>query len=52
MCSSDLDDRAPGYLIRGHGLYTWGRDVAEALRHLEAFDFLFTCELEHRRLRA
>lgn len=34
-----------GYLIRGHGLYTWGRDVAEAMRHLEAFEFLFQCEL-------
>lgn len=34
-----------GYLIRGHGLYTWGRDVPETLRHLEAFEFLFQCEL-------
>lgn len=41
----------PGYLIRGHGLYTWGTTVADALRHAEAFDFLFTCELEHRRIR-
>ncbi len=35
-----------GYLIRGHGLYTWGRDVAETVRHLEAFEFLFQCELQ------
>ena len=28
------------YLIRGHGLYTWGRDLAETLRHLEALEFL------------
>lgn len=34
-----------GYLIRGHGLYTWGRDVAAALRHVEAFEFLFQCEM-------
>ncbi|GAB6043397.1 methylthioribulose 1-phosphate dehydratase [Endothiovibrio diazotrophicus] len=33
-----------GYLIAGHGLYTWGRDVAETLRHVEAFEFLFECE--------
>jgi methylthioribulose-1-phosphate dehydratase len=39
-----------GYLIAGHGIYAWGRDLAEALRHLEAFDFLLTCELELRRL--
>lgn len=29
-----------GYLIRGHGLYTWGCDMAETLRHLEALEFL------------
>ncbi|WP_066095446.1 methylthioribulose 1-phosphate dehydratase [Xanthomonas massiliensis] len=48
-----LLDRAPmwGYLIDGHGLYAWGRDMAEARRHLEAFDFLLGCELELRRLR-
>jgi len=40
-----------GYLIDGHGLYAWGRDMAEARRHLEAFEFLFACELDLRRLR-
>jgi methylthioribulose-1-phosphate dehydratase len=40
-----------GYLIDGHGLYAWGRDVAEARRHLDAFEFLFACELELRTLR-
>jgi methylthioribulose-1-phosphate dehydratase len=29
-----------GYLIRGHGLYTWGSDMNETLRHLEALEFL------------
>ncbi|MDD5578505.1 MAG: methylthioribulose 1-phosphate dehydratase [Methylobacter sp.] len=33
------------YLIAGHGLYTWGNSVNETLRHLEALDFLFECEL-------
>ncbi|MHC9085806.1 methylthioribulose 1-phosphate dehydratase [Luteimonas sp. RIT-PG2_3] len=41
-----------GYLIDGHGLYAWGRDMAEARRHLEAFDFLLGCELELRKLQA
>ncbi|HEX7338908.1 MAG TPA: methylthioribulose 1-phosphate dehydratase [Rhodanobacteraceae bacterium] len=47
-----LDDGKPltGYLIEGHGLYTWGRDMAEALRHIEAFDFLLGCELDLKRL--
>ena len=40
-----------GYLIEGHGLYAWGRDMAEARRHLEAFEFLINCELEMRKLR-
>jgi len=39
----------PGYLIRGHGLYCWGADAAECLRHLEALDFLFQCELLSQR---
>lgn len=29
-----------GFLIRRHGLYTWGRDLAEAARHVEIFEFL------------
>jgi len=47
-------DRGPmwGYLIDGHGLYAWGRDLDEARRHLEAFEFLLSCELELRKLRA
>ncbi len=32
-----------GYLIRRHGLYTWGRDLEEARRHIEIFEFLFEC---------
>ena len=30
-----------GYLLRNHGLYTWGRDLNEARRHVEIFEFLF-----------
>lgn len=33
------------YIIAGHGLYTWGGSVQETLRHLEALEFLFDCEL-------
>jgi methylthioribulose-1-phosphate dehydratase len=39
------------YLIDGHGIYTWGRDMAETLRHLEALEFLLGCELDLRMLR-
>lgn len=45
-----LDEFAPvyGYLIRGHGFYTWGKDIEETLRHVEAFEFLFACEMRMR----
>jgi methylthioribulose-1-phosphate dehydratase len=39
---------AHGFLIRGHGLYTWGRDLDEARRHIEVLEFLF--EVLGRRL--
>ena len=31
---------AHGFLLRGHGLYTWGVDLAEARRHVEVLEFL------------
>lgn len=38
--------RLYGYVLRGHGFYTWGNSVSEALRHVEALEFLFACELK------
>lgn len=40
---------AQGFLLAGHGLYTWGPTVACARRHLEAWEFLFTCLLSRPR---
>ncbi len=34
-----------GYLIAGHGLYTWGDSVVSCKRHLEALEFLLQCDL-------
>ena len=39
-----------GFLIRRHGLYTWGRDVKEALRHVEILEFLIECIARRRML--
>jgi methylthioribulose-1-phosphate dehydratase len=39
-----------GFLLSGHGLYTWGRDLAEARRHVEIFEFLFECVARSRSL--
>ncbi len=43
--------RAPGYLLAGHGLYAWGRNAAEAARHLEALETLFQQTLALRSYR-
>ena len=32
-----------GFLIRRHGLYTWGHNLDEARRHIEILEFLFEC---------
>lgn len=48
----ERSDRGYVYLIRGHGVYAWGADVAAAARHLDAIDFLLTCYLEEQRYRA
>jgi methylthioribulose-1-phosphate dehydratase len=39
-----------GFLIAGHGLYTWGKDIATTKRHIETFEFLFECLHTMRRL--
>jgi methylthioribulose-1-phosphate dehydratase len=44
--------RPPGYLIRGHGLYAWGRDVAEAEQVVEALEWMFAADLTERQYRA
>jgi methylthioribulose-1-phosphate dehydratase len=41
---SENPDRACwGYLIRKHGMYTWGKNLAEATRHVEVIEFLLEC---------
>ncbi|HEY3139129.1 MAG TPA: methylthioribulose 1-phosphate dehydratase [Blastocatellia bacterium] len=32
--------RSHGFLLRRHGLYTWGKDLREAKRHVEILEFL------------
>lgn len=48
----DNHPRMHGYLIKGHGLYTWAKDVKTALHYLEAFEYLFACELKLREIRS
>jgi methylthioribulose-1-phosphate dehydratase len=50
--SAEIDDylqthpQTYGFFLRGHGLYTWGKDLNEAKIRTEAFEFLFACELK------
>ncbi len=37
----DENKMTHAFLVRGHGLYTWGRDLDEARRHVEILEFLF-----------
>jgi methylthioribulose-1-phosphate dehydratase len=34
---------AHGYIIRRHGIYTWGQDLDEAFRQIEILEFLLEC---------
>ncbi len=36
----DQHPDAHGFLLRRHGLYTWGADLAQAVRHVEILEFL------------
>lgn len=38
----------PGFLVRGHGLYAWGKDLAAAQRHVEGLEFLLGCVWQER----
>ncbi|MCI1436936.1 MAG: methylthioribulose 1-phosphate dehydratase [Acetobacter indonesiensis] len=39
-----------GYIIRGHGVYVWGKDMPTAMARLEGLEFLLACALERRKL--
>lgn len=39
------NEQVYAYIIANHGLYTWGRNMADALRHVEALEYLFACTL-------
>jgi methylthioribulose-1-phosphate dehydratase len=46
-----MNDIPPGFLLGGHGVYVWGRDMEEAWLRLEGLEFLLDCELAERRIR-
>ena len=56
LTAADWSDRkrpaCHGFLLSGHGLYTWGQSLAEARRHVEIFEFLFEVVARARMLPA
>jgi methylthioribulose-1-phosphate dehydratase len=33
-----------GFILHGHGFYTWGKDMKEVKHRIEAFEYLLECE--------
>lgn len=44
----EADEALHAFLLSSHGIYVWGKDFDAAKRHLEVFEFLFTCEIMMR----
>lgn len=42
-----LANRAHGILVAGHGLYAWGKNLAQAQRHVEILEFLLNVHFQH-----
>jgi methylthioribulose-1-phosphate dehydratase len=45
-----LEPGMPAYLIKDHGIYTWGKDMEEAERVSEALEHILLCEIEMLKL--
>lgn len=41
-----INEEVPGLLLKGHGIYGWGKSVHEAKRHIEIFEFLFEYKIK------
>lgn len=46
-----IEPLTAGFIVRGAGLYVWGKDMQQAMRRAEALEFLMSCELELRKAR-
>lgn len=47
-----IDESIPGLILRGHGIYAWGKTPEEAKRHVEIFEFLFEYRVKELSLSA
>lgn len=51
LLMSEENSLRVGFLLSGHGLYTWGATLEDANRHVEALEFMFECEVLTLQLR-
>lgn len=42
----------PAFIIRAHGIYGWGEDMAEAMRVIEATEMMLSCELHMKQIQS
>ncbi len=52
IAPSYIDEEVPGLLLKGHGIYAWGKTVQEAKRHVEIFEFLFEYRIKEQTLKS
>lgn len=38
---SYINENIPGLVLKGHGIYAWGKSIEETKKHIEIFEFLF-----------
>ncbi len=43
--ANQLNPEVPGFILQGHGLYTWGQTPFDARRHVEIWEYLFQFKL-------
>ena len=51
IAPSYINEEIPGLLLKGHGIYAWGKTVQEAKRHIETFEFLFEYRMKELLIR-
>ena len=48
---SYLNEEVPCFLLKGHGIYTWGKTPEETKRHVEILEFLFEYRIKELSLK-
>lgn len=46
VAPSYINEDVPGLILKGHGIYAWGKSIEEAKRHVEIFEFLFEYKIK------